>query len=207
MERVGGFEEEGAVGSALHDPASVRCGGIIIGNTDPDRMLKGGLRAGKIRGEGANGGFQARHEAAPRETLPRAARIKVAASRRDSQKSPTRIGENAPDLPGKWGVSALKLWAVFAPRKSALKDRRLAYSIGDAHRRYQNAHPGRSVHLLRDARHACRCRAPRPEHPPSRHWIRTVGTIRAPCRISDLRPPMGMVPGGRPVLRGRANHP
>ena len=119
MERVGGFEEEGAVGSALHDLASVRCGGIIIGNTDPDRMLKGGLRAGKVRGEGANGGFQARHEAAPRETLPRAARIKVAASRRDSQKSPTRIGENAPDLPGKWGVSALKLWAVFAPRKSA----------------------------------------------------------------------------------------
>ena len=121
MERVGGFEEEGAVGSALHDLASVRCGGIIIGNTDPDRMLKGGLRAGKVRGEGANGGFQARHEASRRETLPRAARIKVAASRRDSQKSPTRIGENAPDLPGKWGVSALKLWAVFAPRKSAFK--------------------------------------------------------------------------------------
>ena len=84
-------------------------------------MLKGGLRAGKVRGEGAHGGFQAWHEAAPRETLPRAARIKVAASRRDSQKSPTRIGENAPDLPGKWGVSALKLWAVFAPWKSALK--------------------------------------------------------------------------------------
>jgi hypothetical protein len=37
MERVGGLEEEGAVGSALHDPTSVRCGGIIIDNTDPDR--------------------------------------------------------------------------------------------------------------------------------------------------------------------------
>ncbi len=49
MERVGGFEEEGAVGDAFHDPTSVRCGGIIIGNTDPGRMLKGGLRVGKVQ--------------------------------------------------------------------------------------------------------------------------------------------------------------
>jgi hypothetical protein len=119
MERVSGFEEKGAVGDALHDPTSVRCGGIIIGNTDPDRMLKGGICAGKVRGEGANGGFQARNKATPRETLPRGVRIRVVASRRDSQKTPTRICENAPNLPRKWGVSPLKLWAIFAPRKSA----------------------------------------------------------------------------------------
>lgn len=104
--RVGGLEEEGAVGSALHDPTSVRCGGIIIGNTDPDRLLKGGARAGKVRGEGATGGLQARHEAASRGNLPPAARIKVVASRRDSQKSPTRICENAPTYRGN-GVSHL----------------------------------------------------------------------------------------------------
>ena len=73
MERGGGFEEEGAVGGGLHDPTSVRCGGIIIGITDPDRMLKGGMRLGKVRGEGANGGFLARNKDAPRETFPRAA--------------------------------------------------------------------------------------------------------------------------------------
>jgi hypothetical protein len=121
MERVGGFEEKGAVGSAFHDRTSVKCGGIIIGNTDQIVCKKGGIYAGKVRSEGANGGFRARNEAAPRETLPRDARIKVAASRRDCQKSPTRICENAPDLPGKWGVSPLKLWANFAPRKAALK--------------------------------------------------------------------------------------
>jgi hypothetical protein len=51
MERVGGFEEEGAVGSALHDRTSVKCGGIIIGNTDQIVCEKGGICAGKVRGE------------------------------------------------------------------------------------------------------------------------------------------------------------
>jgi hypothetical protein len=38
--------------------------------------------------------------------------------------------------------------------------------------------------------------------------VRTFGPLsRAPCRISDPRPRMGLVPGGWPVLRGRANHP
>ena len=59
MKRVGGFEEEGTVGSALHDPTSIWCGGILIGITDPGRMLKGAMLPGKVRGECAKDGFQA----------------------------------------------------------------------------------------------------------------------------------------------------
>src|SRR2546423_1736379 len=117
--RVGGFWDEGAVGGAVHDPASVRCGGILIGIIGPGRMLKGEVLPGEARGEGAHGGVQARNEAAPRGTVPRVARIGVAESRYEAQKSPTGICKNAPDLPQGWSVSPLGLWGIFGSRKSA----------------------------------------------------------------------------------------
>jgi hypothetical protein len=152
VERVGGFEKEGMVGCALHDSTSVRCGGIILGITNPGRMLKGEMPLRKVRSRGRGCRFSGSKGGLAEEDHSEGGADRGGQNQARYPEIAHKNLPEQPELTRKRGVPLQRLWGIFAPRKSAVNVPRQHDTGGSVYNPSVSA--SNSVPVRRDHQHA-----------------------------------------------------